>query len=120
MFDSTLALLGYVIGYFLPLVVAFFTDAKTSPARKSLILAGLSALTAVLTQWQAAEQAHMHFAWQAAVVAALVTFAVGQAAHTSLWRNTWFQAVLLALGSKDPILGRHEFQNPTPPPPPAP
>ena len=78
------AILGVLIGAVLPLLVGLVTNANTSPRVKSLLLVGLTALTAVLTE----AQTKGTFVWQQALLTFIAAFATAMTLHLGLYKPT--------------------------------
>lgn len=83
---GTAGVLSMLVGTLLPLIVGAVTRLTLNAGVKALLLLLLSAITAVLTQWLTALNNAQAFHWQAAVLSAFTTFAVGAGAHYQLWK----------------------------------
>lgn len=91
--------LSAIIGIGLPLIVAAVTQHVTSPATKSVLLLGLSAVTSVLTEWLTAMNNSAAFNWQQSLFGAILTFIVGVGTYAGLWKPTGVDDRLKRLGS---------------------
>lgn len=79
-------MISLAVGTVLPILVGFFTTEKLNPGLKAAILAAISGVSAVLSQWANAINAHAHFAWPAALLSAFVTWGVGEATYFKWWK----------------------------------
>lgn len=83
---GTAGILSMLVGTLLPLIVGAVTRLTLNAGAKALLLLALSAITAVLSQWLTALNNAQAFHWQAAVLSAFTTFAVGVGTHYQLWK----------------------------------
>lgn len=83
---NTATIISLVIGYVLPLAVAFVSRESWNATVKGLLLLAFSGITSVLSQWLDALNANTHFAWQNVVVSSLLTFATGAISHSYIWK----------------------------------
>lgn len=98
---DTAAVLTYLVGTALPLLVAYFTKATMSEGVKGLVLLVLAGVSSVLSQWLESLKAHVHFAWQTVVVTAIITFLVGAVTH-GYWRaSDLYGRVQVGMGVRD-------------------
>jgi hypothetical protein len=97
-FDTS-QLVGITLSAFLPLVVAFVTKESWPSPVKTTALAGLTAVTGVVTTLvDPATNVH----WQEAVWTVLVGWAVAVATHKGAWLPSGLAAALAKRGVKDP------------------
>lgn len=99
-FDTT-QLLGLLLTVVLPVVVAVVTKESWASGLKSTLLAGLTALTAVLTEAVASGVNHVSFGWRPVVLQALVGWAIAVATHYGLWKPSGIAASLAKTGVSD-------------------
>ena len=82
------AVLTLVTGLVLPILVGLVTTRATNPARKAILLAGLSAVTALTGEMLRAAQSGTPYDLSAGIMMALSVWAVAVATHYGLWRPT--------------------------------
>lgn len=99
---NTAAAISLLIGVGLPLAVGLMTKRSMNAGLKAAILAALSAVSSVLTQWAQALNDHQQFAWQAAVAGALVTWVTGELTYFKVWKPSGIAATVQAKGNADP------------------
>lgn len=117
---STGGIVSLLVAWVLPIVVGYFTKASLNSGLKAAILAALSGITAVLSQWLTAINDNQHFAWQAAVLTAFGTWVVAEATYFKIWKPTGLSDIVQAAGPiADPVekavvnaIGRHEAPDP--------
>ena len=85
---DTGGIISLLVGTLLPIFVGYITTEKLNSGLKAAILAGVSAISGVLSQWLDAINNNTHFAWQAAVLSAFLTWAVGEATYFKWWKPT--------------------------------
>lgn len=91
---SNADLISVALGTVLPWLTGLVTRATAHPKIKGAVLFVLSAIGAVLTALGAALTTGQAFDWRSTVFSALVTFALGVAMHTGLYRHVAaYQAV---------------------------
>lgn len=100
---DTAGVISLLLGTVLPLLVGLLTSRSLNPGVKAALLAALSGLASVLTQWLAALNSGQHFAWQQVVVSAFLTWAVGELSYLKLWRPSGAAARLADLGVRDRV-----------------
>lgn len=88
-----------LLGVILPLIVALVTTRVTSPAVKAWLLAGLSAVTGILTEYAHSIGAGS-FDWWAAITTWLGTFLVAVGTYYGLWKHTPITDSLQNVGAK--------------------
>jgi len=99
---NTAGIISLLVGTVLPLLVGLLTRQSLNPGVKAAILAALSGVTGVLSQWLEAIDNARAFAWQQAVVAALFTWAVGELSYLRVWKPSGVAAGLQNTGITDP------------------
>lgn len=77
-------LVTFAISTFIPWLTALVTAQTAHPGLKAVLTLALSAVTGVLTQWQA----NPVFDWKIGTLGALEGFAVAVLAHFGLWKPT--------------------------------
>ena len=80
--------LALLIGTIIPLVTGLVTDQSWSAGVKFFITALLSAITAFLSQWLQALTDARPFAWQTAVLSALLTLVVAELTYARGWKKS--------------------------------
>lgn len=81
---NTVQTISLVVAIGLPLLVALVTKASMSPGLKGALLAGLSAISAWLTEWLNSPQDN--FVWSQFLITAVLTFVVAVAMHFGFWQ----------------------------------
>jgi len=77
-----------ILAVFLPIGVGLVTTRVTSGAKKAWLLAGLSLLTSLLTQFSAALASQTPFDVGLALLAVIPAFAISVATYYGLWKPT--------------------------------
>lgn len=90
--------IGLLIGVVLPVLVGLVTTRVTNSGVKAALLAGLSLLTNLLTEFVAALNAGTPYDLGSALVAGLGTFIVAVALHLGLWKPTGVTAAVQNTG----------------------
>lgn len=106
---NTAAVLSLLMGTVLPLLVGLVTKRSMNAGLKAAILAALSSVSSVLTQWGQALSDHQHFAWQAAVTGALVTWITGELTYLKVWKPSGIAATVQSKGNADQPLDNSMF-----------
>ena len=81
-------IIGLLVSTILPILTGLVTTRVTSSAIKAIILAGLSALTGLLTELMASINAGTAYDLGNGLVLALTAFLVAVAMHFGLWKPT--------------------------------
>jgi hypothetical protein len=95
-------LLGLAVSTVLPILVGLVTTRVTHPGRKAVLLAALSALTGLLTEWGEAAKNEAAYNVGAGALAALVYFGAAVAMHYGLWKPTGVSGKAQDTGRKAP------------------
>lgn len=95
---DTGGIISILIGTVLPIVVGYVTAASLNSGLKAAILAGFAGLSGVLSQWLTAINNNQHFAWQAAVISAFLTYLVAEASYFKIWKPSGVSDVVQAAG----------------------
>lgn len=90
--------LSVLVGTILPLLVGLVTKTVTSEKVKALILAGLSAATAILTEAINVGGFGDQYSWQTALLTFVVTFITAVGFHLGFWKPTGAAARAQAAG----------------------
>lgn len=85
---DTAIVIHIILAVLLPIVVGFVTTRVTSGAIKAWLLAGLSLVTAVVTQLGAAVATNSAFDLGLALLATIPAFAISVATYYGLWKPT--------------------------------
>lgn len=92
---------GLLTGVILPVLVGLVTTRVTKSSTRAILLAGLSFVTNLLTEFVASLNAGEAYDLGAALVAGLGTFIVAVALQFGLWKPTGVSASVQAVGSKN-------------------
>lgn len=84
---DTGGIIAFLVGTGLPLAQVWVTKEKWTSTQRHFALFVLAGITAVLGQWGQALASNQHFAWQACVTSALLTFAIGVVSHNYVWAH---------------------------------
>lgn len=103
---DTLGMLSLAIGMLLPNLVGLITKESLNSGLKSFLLADAAGLTAGLTQWRDAVQAHAHLDWRSAVMSGIVTWVMAELSYQYWWKpsglSDWLQSKMIADPPPDP------------------
>jgi len=102
---NTAGVISLIIGIVLPNAVGYFTNESMNKGLKAAILAGLSGVSAVLTQWLDAIKANQHFVWQASVISAVTTWLLAEGSYLRVWKPSGISDKLQRKGVTDEKLG---------------
>lgn len=102
---NTAGIISLLIGVVLPNAVGYFTNESMNKGLKAAILAGCSAVSAVLTQWLDALNNHQHFLWQASVLSAVTTWLLAEGSYLRIWKPSGVSDKLQRHGVTDAALG---------------
>lgn len=81
-------ILGLLVSTVLPILVGLVTTKVTSGGLKAVLLAGLAAVTGLLTELLASVTAGVPYDLGSGLVLALMAFLVAVAMHFGLWKPT--------------------------------
>lgn len=98
-------LLQLLTSTILPLLVALVTKRETRPARRAVLLAGLSVLGSLAAALLSALQTGAPFDLIAALLAAVGSFVIAVATYYGLWTHTGIPVTLQNIGSPAPAAG---------------
>jgi len=90
-----LSLLTFIVSILLPLLVGIVTTRVTSSGIRAILLAALSLVTSVVTEWIAAVQNDHPFNLYAALVTWGGVFVIAVATHFGVWKPTGVSATLI-------------------------
>jgi hypothetical protein len=80
---STEQLVSILLGTILPILVGLVTKVTTNSSVKALLLAALSAISGVGSEFLGNQQ---NFVWQQAVLTGIITFITAVSVHYGLWK----------------------------------
>jgi hypothetical protein len=101
-FEPNLGLtLKLIIGVVIPLAVGLVTTKVTASGTKALLLAGLSLVAGVLTEFAAAVSAGQTFELFASLAGALTIFLIAVGTHYGLWKPVGASRALQAVGARE-------------------
>jgi hypothetical protein len=92
-------ILGLLVSTILPLLVGLVTTRVTNPGTKALLLAGLSAVTGLLTEVLNAVTAGTAYNVGSGLVFALASFLVASGLHFGIWKPTGAAAAAQDVGA---------------------
>lgn len=98
---NLVGLLQILLVVVLPLLTAVLVKASFNKGLKAAVLALLSGVSSVVTNWLAAVTAHVAFDWRTVVLNAAIVWFLAVAAYYGLWKNTATQVNLVNTGVKD-------------------
>jgi hypothetical protein len=98
---NLVGLLQIVLVVVLPLLTALLVKASFNKGLKAAVLALLSGVSSVLTNWLAAVTVHNVFDWRTVVLNAFIVWALAVATYYGLWKGTSTHVNLLNTGVKD-------------------
>jgi predicted Na+-dependent transporter len=90
--------LGLVVSVLLPLVVGLVTTRMTDSGAKAALLAGLAALTGLLTEMANAISLEQPYNLAAGLIFAITSFVIAVGMHFGLYKPTGTSARLQAVG----------------------
>jgi len=90
--------LSLLVGIVLPILVGIVTKTTTHPGMKAVLLALLSAVSGLLSEYMAGGAG---FNWATAAITWLGTFMVAVATHFGFWRPTGITAAVQNIGVSD-------------------
>lgn len=92
---ASVQVLSLFVGTVLPILVGLVTTKATHPGTKAVLLALLSAVSGLLTEYLAAGDG---FNWTTAGLTWLSTFMIAVATHFGLWKPTGITAAVQSIG----------------------
>lgn len=99
---ASVQVLSLFVGTVLPILVGIVTTRATHPGTKAILLALLSAVSGLLTEYLANTSG---FNWTAAALTWLATFLVAVATHFGVWKPTGVANAIADVGitSRRPV-----------------
>ncbi len=93
--------LGLLVTVLLPLVVGLVTTRMTDSGAKAALLAGLAALTGLLTELGNALTSGESYNLAAGIILAITSFVVAVGLHFGLYKPTGVAATMQSVGATD-------------------
>lgn len=98
-------LVGLLITFVLPLLVAVLTRQSWGAGKKGAVLLALAALKSILEAWLMAANTGVSFEFVPTVYTTVINFMIAVAVHFGLYRGTPLQRAAAARGVTDPATG---------------
>lgn len=98
--NTSSLILGLIIAIVIPLITSFINKQHWPDELLGLTTLALSLGNGILVAWKTSSDAHVHYDWRTAVIAAAGTFLVAAQARARIWIGTNLDKWLYSLGSK--------------------